>query len=76
MKINYKYGKLKLTIWIPTSLVKNKKIQKLLHIEEYNEFINVALIECRKYVKKNGHFTLIDLNTIDEGKKINIKIKI
>ena len=76
MKINCKYGKLKLILWIPNSLIKIKKIQKSLRLEEYNEFINVALIECRKYVKKNGHFTLIDLNTIDEGKIINIKIKV
>jgi hypothetical protein len=74
MRIYYRYGRLVLPLWIPNSLVKSKRIQKAIHIEKYNEFIEVALIECKKYVKKCGHFTFINVETEDEGKEILIKI--
>jgi hypothetical protein len=76
MRILYKYGRLVLPLWIPNSLVKSKRIQKAIHIDKYNEFINVALIECKNYVRKCGHFTIIDLKTQDEDKDILIKIKL
>ena len=76
MRINCKCGKLRLVLWVPNSLVKSKRVQKALHINKYSEFINTALVECKRYIKSHGHFTFLEVNTIDEGKDIIIKIKV
>ena len=76
MKIYYRYGKLFIPLLIPNSIIKSKKIQKKLKIDKYQDFIGIAIKECKKYVKKYGHFIVINITTIDDGNKINIKIKI
>ena len=76
MRIFYRCGKLFVPLWVPNPLIKSKRIQKAIHIEKYSEFIEVALLECKKYTKKNGRFTIIDVKTEDEGKAIFIKIMI
>ena len=76
MKIYYKYGRVIIPLWIPNSLAKSKRIQKAIHLEQYSDFITTTLIECKKYVKKYGHFTFVEVTTQDEGKEIEIIIKL
>lgn len=76
MRIFYRYGKLSIPLWLPNSIIKLKKIQKKLKIEEYKDLIEITLKECKKYVRKYGHFTIVNITTADDENKIVIKIKI
>lgn len=80
MKIYVRTADLKrpLRLWLPTSLMKSKLVHHHLglkdeHSQVSNLFGRDAYRVLRKYIKKNGHFTLVDVVT-KEGDKIVIKV--
>lgn len=66
-------------LWFPTSFMKSKTFKKMI-IKNYNTdaepLINSLPIihkALKKYIKKNGHFTLVDITSAD-GDKVRIKV--
>jgi hypothetical protein len=76
IKSNDGYG---IKLWIPTSLLKSKFILK--NIKKYGgidiEPLMILLPKINKtlkaYIKKHGHFTLIDVRSSD-GDKVIVKV--
>ena len=76
MKLKIKINKFPINLWLPTGFLKYKLFQKLFHIEEYGEIMVVLLKEVKNYIKTNGHFTLVEIETSDDNTPVNIKIKL
>lgn len=79
MKIYIKNNEgFKLKLWLPSSFLKRKFILKMIsNNDEYNEKLKAILPKLygslKQFIKKNGHFTLVEINSAD-GEKIIIKI--
>lgn len=61
--------------WIPTCLIKGKLATHFLEKEEkgqFEAFILPFYKELKKYIKENGHFTLVEINGKD--KQIFIRV--
>ena len=76
IKSNDGYG---IKLWLPTSLLKSKFILK--NIKKYGGIDIEPLINSlpkinktlKTYIKKHGHFTLVDVRSSD-GDKVIIKV--
>ena len=67
-----------LKLWLPTSFLKRKFMMKFItQNADISEQINALLPrfynELKKFIKQNGHFTLVDITSAD-GEKVMIKI--
>ena len=76
IKSNDGYG---IKLWLPTSLLKSKFILK--NIKKYGGIDIEPLMNLlpkinktlKRYIKKHGHFTLVDVRSSD-GDKVIIKV--
>ncbi|MDE5566511.1 MAG: hypothetical protein K2I77_05950 [Anaeroplasmataceae bacterium] len=80
MKLVILRPRLKLFFWAPTSILRWNWIwKKILSSKENIEFEEIAkllpflLKSLRQYVKKNGHFYLLEVEAKD-GTKVKIKV--
>lgn len=80
MKLVILRPRLKLFFWAPTSILRWKWIWKKIissaksvESEEIVKFVPVLLKGLRQYVKKNGHFYLLEVKAKD-GTKVKIKV--
>ncbi len=80
MKISISRPRFKLFFWVPTSILRWKwvwrKIVSCADYVEYDEIVNLLpflLKGLKMYIKKNGHFNLVDVKTAD-GTKVKIKV--
>lgn len=66
-------------IWLPTSLLKSKFVIKNIkkhsgtNIEPFINSLPIIYRALKQYIKKNGHFVLVDIESSD-GYKIFIKV--
>lgn len=76
IKSNDGYG---IKLWIPTSLLKSKFILRILKkhggidIEPLMNLLPKINKTLKIYIKKHGHFTLVDVRSSD-GDKVIIKV--
>ena len=76
IKSNDGYG---IKLWLPTSLMKSKFILKNIKkyggidIEPLMNLLPKIYKTLKKYTKKHGHFTLVDVRSSD-GDKVIIKV--
>ena len=71
----------KIRLWFPTSILKSKFIIKLIKKYSKNSIDIQPVLNLlplihkglKTYIKKNGHFILVDVNS-QEGYKVQIKI--
>lgn len=77
MIVKIKDESFRLKIWLPTTLLKSKFIIKIIkkHIKINNELFDLFPLiykELKKYIRKNGHFILIE--ALDDDGKFIIKV--
>ena len=67
----------KVVLYFPLSLIKSKLFLKLVDLNEeeirYDEIIRSSYNELKKFIKKNGHFVLVNVTT-KEGVKVKIVV--
>ena len=69
----------KIKLWFPTSLLKSKFILNNIKkyggtdIEPLMESLPIIYKTLKTYIKKHGHFTLVDIRSSD-GEKVIIKV--
>ena len=71
----------KIRLWFPTSIIKSKFIVKTIRkysknsidIEPVLTLLPTIHKSIKTYIKKNGHFILVDVDS-QEGYKVQIKI--
>lgn len=75
IKIQSKENNYKLVIFLPTSLIKTKIFWSFINNESIKEAYHLARITyklLKNYIKENGHFTLVDIQS--ENGLIEIKV--
>ena len=79
IKVKPNEGKITFRFWLPTSALKSKLISKQLSKYckgtniDFSNIMPVLYKSLKKYIKENGHFTLIDIVSSD-GDKVIIKV--
>ena len=69
----------KINLWLPTSLLKSKLILNTIKkncgtdIESLMESLPIIYKTLKTYIKKHGHFTLVDIRSSD-GENVIIKV--
>lgn len=75
MKLIVRTNKLRLIIPAPRFLLKTRfaynRIKENLNIEDYNEYKNLIKL-LNQYIKVNGHFTLLEVDSKEAYVKITI----
>ena len=73
MKVKIKIKIVPVVIWLPNGIIKSRFVLRLMKMEEYYDIVDLFLFEIKKYLKENGHFNLVEIET-EDNVKIVIKV--
>lgn len=75
MIVNIRVEKLKFKLFLPTSLLKSRFIVKRITGSENDSlYIKNLYRTIKKYIKENGHFTLLELRDGQDNTYITIRV--